>query len=371
MEPRLSKYLHAKGKALGLPIAGTFELTPRCNFNCKMCYVHLTEAEQKRRGAELTTEQWLEIGRQAREAGTVFLLLTGGEPTLRPDFPVLLHELKNMGFMVSVNSNGALLDGKLLEFLKNDPPVRFNISLYGTSNETYEKQCGVPAYDRIIGNIRALREAGITVKLNMSVTPDNREDMAAVYKTAKELGVHTQAVPYMFPPIRLHPELCGKNYRMSAEEAGKLQAEYDLIRYPKEEFLKRIKALHDLISPDSEDEEDDGVGSCMRCRAGTTAFWLDWDGKMAPCGQMSEPAADVLSLGFAEAWKQTKQNAEKIHLPPECSVCEIKDICHACAAMCYCETGSFSSKPEYVCRMRRSYIDTMMQYWEKEYGGKL
>ena len=60
-EPRLSSYLHAKACRAGTPLAGNFELTPRCNFNCKMCYVHLSEAEQKRRGAELSADEWLSI----------------------------------------------------------------------------------------------------------------------------------------------------------------------------------------------------------------------------------------------------------------------------------------------------------------------
>lgn len=373
MEPRLAKYLHMKGMRLGLPTGGTFELTPRCNFNCKMCYVHLTEEEQRKRGRELTTEEWLQIGKEARDAGTVFLLLTGGEPTLRPDFPELFHKLKEMGLCVSVNSNGMLLQGELLEFFRQDPPTRINISLYGTNNETYEKLCGVPAYDRVIRNIRALREAGIDVKVTMSVTPANCQDMESVYETAKSLNVHTQAASYMFPPVRLHPEMCGKNFRMGAEEAGKLQAQYEFTKCTKEQFLRRIQALRDKISPDEQSEEDcdDGIGDTIHCRAGKSTFWIDWDGKMLPCGQMAEPAVNVLETGFAEAWRQTRANAAAIRLPQECSSCDIKDICHACAAMCYCETGSFSGKPDYVCRMKRSYIDAMMQYWQTEYGGKV
>ena len=42
IEPRLSSYLHAKACRTGTPLSGTFELTARCNFNCRMCYVHLT-----------------------------------------------------------------------------------------------------------------------------------------------------------------------------------------------------------------------------------------------------------------------------------------------------------------------------------------
>ena len=185
MEPILSKYLHAKGKKLGLPIAGTFELTPRCNFNCKMCYVHLTEAEQKRRGRELSADEWLTLAEQAKRAGTVFLLLTGGEPTLRPDFPLIYREIQKMGFVLSINSNGYLLQGELRELLLQAPPVRVSISLYGANNEAYERLCGVPAYDRVVENIRALREAGVDVRVTMSMTPANCAELSGVLRECR------------------------------------------------------------------------------------------------------------------------------------------------------------------------------------------
>ena len=110
VEPRLSTYLHAKACRDGTPLAGNLELTARCNFDCKMCYVHLTAEEQQRRGRELTADEWLAIAETARSRGMLFLLLTGGEPLIRPDFRYLLTELKKMGLLVSVNSNGSLID---------------------------------------------------------------------------------------------------------------------------------------------------------------------------------------------------------------------------------------------------------------------
>ena len=135
----LSRYLHSKGCRLGLPISGNFELTPRCNFNCKMCYVHLSEEEQRRRGKELSADEWLAAAEKARDAGMVFLLLTGGEPLVRQDFRYLLAELKKMGLMVSVNSNGSLINDDWIEFLKSEPPIRFNITLYGADEAAAKK----------------------------------------------------------------------------------------------------------------------------------------------------------------------------------------------------------------------------------------
>ena len=78
-----TKMLYNKAGRARIPLSGTFELSPVCNFSCRMCYVRKTpqEVRESPRGI-LTLNQWLEIAREAREQGMLFLLLTGGEPLL-------------------------------------------------------------------------------------------------------------------------------------------------------------------------------------------------------------------------------------------------------------------------------------------------
>lgn len=354
-EPRLSRYIHAKAAQRGYPCAGTFELTPRCNFDCKMCYVHLSKQEQEARGKELTAQQWISLGRQACAEGMVFLLLTGGEPTLRPDFPEIYSALKKMGLMISINSNGYLLRGEILELLRNDPPYRINISLYGTSNETYERLCGIAAYDIVMENVRQLRESGIDVKLNMSVTQENRADLQAVFEQASALGVHTQAASYMFPPVRISGKF-GEGFRMRPQEAAQCEVNYNRLRMGRERFCAYAQELEGGVRSKEESGDCEGAqpGEGMRCRAGRSSFWLTWDGKLLPCGMMPEPAADALALGIAEAWRQIHEKVEAIRMPAACQSCAYAHGCHVCAAMCYCETGGYDAPPEYVCQMTRS-----------------
>lgn len=349
-EPRLARAIHAKAVRLGFPAAANFELTPRCNFNCKMCYIHLSKEEQERRGRELTAAEWIELGRQACEAGVVFLLITGGEPTLRPDFPEIYRALKKMGLMISVNSNGYLLRGELLELFKNDPPYRINLSLYGVSNETYEALCGIPAYDRIVENIDALRRAGVDVKLNMSLTEANREDMQAVYEKAQELGVHTQAASYMFPPVRVTGEF-GKGFRMSAPEAARCEISYNRLRMGDGQFLRYAQNLADGIRTEGLDDCEGQPGAEVRCRAGRSSFWLSWDGKLSPCGMLPEPGVSVLEVGLQAAWEQVRDRVKEIRLPVKCNTCQYRHGCHVCAAICYCESGACDKVPEYVCEL--------------------
>ena len=95
--------LFARADMLGVPLSGTFELTPRCNFRCKMCYIHRAEHDAAARAAERSAAQWLALAEQCCREGTLMLLLTGGEPLLRPDFREIYTGCKRMGLVLSVN----------------------------------------------------------------------------------------------------------------------------------------------------------------------------------------------------------------------------------------------------------------------------
>ena len=73
-EAPLTKFLFSKASKLKVPLSGTFELSPGCNFACRMCYVRKTAAEVAAHPREmLRLEDWLRIARQAREEGMLYL----------------------------------------------------------------------------------------------------------------------------------------------------------------------------------------------------------------------------------------------------------------------------------------------------------
>ena len=355
-EPYLSKYLHQKGRKLGLPISGNFELTARCNFNCPMCYVHMTSEQLANSGRkELTANQWLSLAEEAKNHGMVFALLTGGEPLVRRDFFEIYDGMKKMGLLLSINSNGSMLRGEILERFLQDPPFRFNISLYGGSNETYAQMCGLPIYEQVKENIRALTEAGVNVSLNLSITPYNCGDLEQIYADAEELDVNVKASSYMYPPVRVNGEQYGCGNRLSATEAAMCSVKWDSLRLTEEEFSARARNMENMILSHEEGcpvESDDGI----HCRAGSTSFWVTWDGKMMPCGMMTTPVVYPIEVGFDKAWNQIRTETAKIRMPSACSVCAHKDLCAVCAAVCLTETGSFDKVPGYVCEKTRETV---------------
>ena len=100
----IKKYVFQKAAINHIPVSGTFELTPRCNLSCEMCYIRMSPAEEAIMGTELTTEAWFSLGKQAVDAGMVYLLLTGGEPLLRPDFSEIYSGLAEMGILLTLNT---------------------------------------------------------------------------------------------------------------------------------------------------------------------------------------------------------------------------------------------------------------------------
>lgn len=352
-----TELLFAKAAAQGVPLFGTFELTSRCNLDCKMCYIHRRENDAAALRDERSASWWISLAEQAQKLGTLQLLLTGGEPLLRRDFREIYTACKKLGMLMFLNTNAVLLDDDMLEFFKKDPPMRVNITLYGASRETYAALCGNgDAYDRVIRAICGLKAANIPVKLNFTITPQNRHDADAVYAFARENDLLLQAASYSFPPVRAGELGACEGCRMSAEEAACAQLAYDRSRFTAEQLRVRWEKQLAGLATDDPDRACQELPAFdkIRCRAGSTTFWVTWDGQLRPCGMMTEPGLPVGR--FAEDWQALRGLRAEIPMPPACAGCDMRVSCDVCPALAFAETGSFSGKPEYLCRKTRAEL---------------
>lgn len=357
VEPRIVSYLYDKASREKRPIGGTFELLPFCNMDCRMCYIRMTPEEQRKKGTLLTNQQWLSLAKEIKEQGTLFLLLTGGEPFLKKDFRSLYETLHKMGFIISINSNGTLIDESTVSWLKKCPPSRINISLYGASDETYMNLCRYEmGFTKVTNAIEMLKKAGIDVKLSCSLTPYNIHDLEKMIEFAKREELILEIAVYMFPPAR-KGILSENQGRFSPEDAGKYVVKTDLIQKGEEVFLEYMKTNPFEIK----EKETKSEGDKIKCRGGNSAFWISWNGKMTGCGLMERPWAEPLETGFQRAWEKIVEETKAIRLPWECANCERKKQCSVCAAAVLAETGTFHKKPDYLCSMCESYQNNCMK----------
>lgn len=199
MEKRLIQKAYIKQA----PINGSLELLPLCNMNCDMCYVRLSKAEMEQKGRLRTKEEWISLAHQMKDAGTLFLLLTGGEPLLFPEFKELYKELQNMGMILTINSNGTLINEEWADFFAKHKPRRINITLYGADDQAYGKLCHYPAgFQKTVNAIRMLRDREIDVKINGSITSKNEEDIKKILDIAKQYDAAVNLDTYMYPASR-------------------------------------------------------------------------------------------------------------------------------------------------------------------------
>ena len=355
-EAPLTKHLFRKATSRGVPLSGTIEVSPVCNFNCRMCYVRKSPQEVaagERRMLEVG--DWLRIAAQARDAGALYMLITGGEPFLWPGFRTLYEELVRSGFLVTVNTNGSLIDKDTVEWLKKLPPVRLNITLYGASDETYGRLCRSPqGFTKTAAAVDMLRAAGIPVKLNCSLTPENAEDLEAMIAFAGERDLIIEVNTYMFPPVRR----CGSGKtedfeRFTPEEAAYYHIKRYRLQYGEERYADFLAGLRDGCARIEGLDEycTDPLDGKVSCRAGKAAWWITYDGLMTPCGMMDRPSVDITKDSFAACWEKLREETEKLRLSGVCQRCESRSVCHSCAAMAYAETGTTEGIPRYLCKM--------------------
>lgn len=352
--------------AMGKPVTGFFELTSRCNLRCKMCYV-CGDDHKSQMDKELTTAQWIELGKQARDAGVLFITLTGGEIFIRKDFWEIYEAFSQMGFIIRLYTNATLINDDIVQKLTKIPPALVSITVYGACPDTYGKVTGHPeAYEKTVANIKKLKAAGIIVQLKTTVIKYNSGEFQQLAELARSMGLNIGLVNYISPrregtgtdPLanRLEPlELA--RYEKSADECIMM-----LNSIYKSQNLEEGNALavNDVMSDDhieSYRKKADKVfvrKTAFRCIAATCGFWLSWEGKMFPCGLLSEVYSEPLKMGFEEAWNDIKEKIRSIPLCQECESCSYYSKCMTCPTRRKLETGSYDKPAPYLCEYTKS-----------------
>ena len=126
---------------------------------------------------ELTAKEWLRIAKEAKAAGTTWVCVTGGEPLLHPEFPLIWERLTEMGFFLTLQTNASLIRGKMLDLLDRCPPRQVKVTLYGSDDEVYQAVCGVEqGFTRVNEGIHNLMSLGIPVELVSTIIRQNQND---------------------------------------------------------------------------------------------------------------------------------------------------------------------------------------------------
>lgn len=356
---QLGNKLYKLAKSNRVPISGQFELTARCNLHCKMCYVCRHASDKEAMQKERTAAEWISIAKEARDAGMLYLLLTGGEVFLRKDFMQIYSEIAKMGFNIEIYTNATMITPEIAKALGRIPPSKIGVTLYGASPETYEKVCGnANGFDMAMRGVDLLLAEGITVWLKTTVIKGNVDDFDKIAEYADKRGIEFGTVSYISP----RREGCG-----TCPEAERLSPS-ELISFRKHaDNYFSSKSSQDSM-PDSENcivEEEAAEGynkdkpvikstDAFDCTAGKCSFWITWDGHMTPCALMDGPYTFPFKNGFTNAWQDIQKGCSSVPVCSECQECSYKEMCMPCPARLKIETGFYNKSAPYLCELMKS-----------------
>lgn len=314
-------YLGYCARKGGVPLSGSFELTPLCNFDCKMCYVHLAAAQMGKEQL-LTGQQWQHIIAQAVDAGMLYADVTGGECLTHPDFREIYLSLLSRGVQVSILTNGSLITEDMADFLAKYPPTIVQITLYASNSERYIRVTGRDAFSSVMEAIKRLRKRGIPMRLTVTPNRFMAGDEEALLRLIKALGV-----PYGIGGITLPPR--PETERHLEDYVPDNEVFVTLFRREKELFrqdgtmLRRKQVIY--VPRDMHSRRE------LSCGAGNMSFHINWRGEMTPCIPFHTVRRSVQRFGFAEAWSWIGEQMQDYRMPQACKTCKLRKHCQTCA----------------------------------------
>ncbi|NQV47756.1 MAG: radical SAM protein, partial [Rhodospirillaceae bacterium] len=147
-----------------------WNLIRRCNLTCKHCYAISADKDFP---GELSTDQVFNVMADLKQFKVPALILSGGEPLLRPDIFEISKKAKDLGFYVGLSTNGTLIDEAMIENIAAIGYDYVGVSIDGirTTHDKFRRMEG--AFDKSLHGIRLCRDRDLKIGLRFTMTQDN------------------------------------------------------------------------------------------------------------------------------------------------------------------------------------------------------
>lgn len=329
----LRERMGSRATAERIPLWSFVEIIATCNFKCEHCYI----APCANREDVLSLAKAEILFDKLARAGSLAMLLTGGEVFTHRQFKDIYLAAKRRGFFVYVNSNAYLIGERWADFLAEWPPVMVSISLYGMSDERYEAVTGIPnAFSRVARAIDLLLERGIRVELKcpaMTLTVDELPAMKA-YAAAR-------GIEFRYDTI-ITPQEKGDVKPMQLQLAPKAVVELDEQMDPGMEGFSKF-------ARDFSAEADSRVYSCG---GGRIAVAVNVRGGVSTCVTSRQTVGNLFEQPFEEVWAMLGGKVSKRFADGHpCATCKFRSICAGCPATVEEATGLPDGYVQQYCQI--------------------
>ncbi len=314
-----------------------WHLTERCNLACSHCY----------QGREMPAEMGMpEISNAMQHISDTIhhwsdtyeipfftsFNITGGEPFLRKDLCEILRKISSRHFAISVLTNGTLIDSENARMLADIPVTRVQVSLEGPE-AVHESIRGRKSFSAALKGIGHLRDAGIKVTLNVTLSEINADYFMDMISLATDIGVPCLGFSRLVPYGRgfdLLPRM------LKAERIKEVYKKIFSLKTPGLEIVTGDPLVSQLKTGPA--VNDDDAFPSGGCAAGVSGLTLLPDGLITPCRRLSIPVGNILKDSLREVWATSEVlNAlrDKSLYKGKCRICKRWSNCRGCRAIAY------------------------------------
>jgi len=336
-----SERMHNIALERNIPISGCLELTQRCHLKCIHCYIDDRPADLKN---ELSTFEIHSLLEQMAEQGCLWLLITGGEPLLRQDFPEIYIKAKKLGMIITIFTSATNINSRIADLFSDYPPFLVEATLHGASETTFDSLTRVKgSFQRFRTGIGLLSDRGVPFHLKMIAMKQNFREIGETSALANELGADDFRFDSMVN-ADFHSSLKADNLRIAVGDSVELdntepfRSRWELIYQTVEEQKSNYDASADLLFP---------------CRAGKCSFSVSSNGYLLPCILMRNLSFDLKEESFLSAWKKMNQYTSTARMDKNnhCLKCAVK-MCSKCPAWGYLEHQDPNAKSAFACALQ-------------------
>lgn len=331
-----------------------WEITRSCNLSCAHCRA---AAEFGAYEGELSLDQ---IKSNIDDIVTItnpIIILTGGEPLMRPDIWEIIDYAHEKGAMPVIGTNATLITDEIAAKMAEHKIPRISVSVDFPTAEEHDAFRGqVGCFDSTIEGIKIAKRHGVGVQINMTVTTLNYKKVEAVHDLAESLGVDAFHIFMLVPTGRgedlLDKELPPEEYEAVLEWAYERQKTSPLHFKPTDAphyyriIRQKAKAEGKKVT-----REEYGLDAMTRgCLGGITFCFISHVGDIQPCGYFDMQLGNVKEQPFSRIWTESKvfnELRDYSLLKGKCGACEYKAVCGGCRARALSVTGDYLAEEPY------------------------
>jgi len=318
-----------------VPLVMSWNVTRECNMKCSHCYINATE---KKLHNELTTQEAKKLMDQICQVSKPLLILSGGEPMLRPDIYELIEYGSSKGLKMGLGSNGSLIDEAVASKLKAAGIATVSISLDSNIPAQHDEFRGVDgAWEKAVNACKALRKNNVLVQVNTTLTQQNYNQIDDIMSLAEGIGVENFHLFFLVPT--------GRGTKLTDISPQKYE---DMITNTFAKVAKHKLNVRPSCAPQFM-RIAKGMGLDMRqwirgCIAGLYYCRIYPNGDVTPCPYLPIKLGNIREKSFKETWFNSsifKALRDPNSLKGKCGACEYRTLCGGCRARAYGLSSDF------------------------------